>query len=586
MFLKKFKRKDGRIYLTIAENKYIDGKSKSFHLETIGYVDELVGPNCPDPIGFWTKEVKRRNEEAKAASAPIVIEFSSAKKIDKRCTHTLEVGAAITDRYFFCDLGIWDFFEKKRTARKFEFDPCRILEFLIFDRIIHPSSKKGAFERRGVFPRKCDFSLGDIYRALGYINEQADELIDAMNERLAEVWGPRNRRHLYYDVTNYYFEVENEDESGIRRRGVSKEHRPNPIVQMGLLLDQSGIPLNFEIFPGNVNDMSTLLPVMKKAGLRDNTSRVVMVADKGLNTSSNIAATLLDGNGFIFSQSVRRATKELKDWVLDDADYEVNADHTFKIKSRIDQKEISVEREGGSIHKEKITVKEVAFWSKDYFERSRYERTKVIEKSLRAIERGDVATAHLRSQARYVKEMPFDKQTGEIASINYSLDHKRIDEDEAMDGYYCIITSEVDMADHDVIDAYRGLWRIEDSFRVIKGEFNARPVYLSREDHIRAHFLICYIALTIMRLIQLDTKGKYTTRQIAEAIGGLIGHNLDKNLYFFDYRTDVTDDLCKAVGIDLTRQVMTKGEITHVMATVRKPETNPKIRKIPTVKKS
>lgn len=582
MYLKKVKKKDGRIYLTIAEGRHINGKSKTFHLETIGYVDELITPACPDPIAYWTEEVARRNEEAKRKQASVVIEFSTSQKIDKRSAHTLEVGAAIIDRYFYCDLGIWEFFEKKRTARNFDFDPTRILELLVFDRIVHPSSKKACFESKDHFPRKCDFTLDDMYRSLTYLNKHSAALVDAMNKTLERVRGPRVLKHLYYDVTNYYFEIENDDIEGLRRRGVSKEHRPNPIVQMGLLLDGDGIPYNFDIFAGNTTDMITLLPVMKKAHLRNADERVIIVADKGLNTSTNIAACLLDNNGFIFSQSVRKATADLKRWVLEEKSYTYNSDNTYKRKSRISEKTIFVEGADGKRHPQTITVKEVAFWSKDHFDKARAERERVIAKSVGAIEGGEMNAAIIHSKARYVKSTPINKQTGEIGVLAHALDEEKIAQDAQLDGYYCIITSEVEMSDKEILDAYHGLWRIEESFRVIKGDFSARPVYLSREDHIKAHFLICYIALMITRLMQLDTNFSYSTGQIAQAVRNIVGHNLDKNYYFFDYRSDITDELCKVTGIDLSRRIMSKGEIVKVMADVRKPET----RKITAGKKS
>lgn len=574
MYLRKAKKKDGRVYLSIAENFRVDGKTKSRHLESIGYVDELVTPKCPDPIAFWQEEVARRNAAAKEAAAPIIVKFTAERKIDKREAGQVELGSCIPSAYFHRDLKIWDFFEKKRTARKFAYDPSRILELLVWNRIAHPSSKRSAWEARGRFPRKCDFTLDDAYRSLDYLNENADSLVKHMNEALEDVRGSRNKRHLYYDVTNYYFEVENED--GFRRRGVSKEHRPNPIVQMGLLLDGEGIPLDYEIFPGNENDMATMLPVMKKAhlGRKDNPegARVVMVADKGLNTSNNIAACTVDKNGFIFSQSVRRATKALKKWVLADAGYKENESGTFKIKSRIAEKSVRIKGEDGKMHTVKVPVKEVAFWSRDFFERSRYERARVIEKSRAAIASGEMASASAKTSIRYAKDRPVVKAAGETAQHNWVIDEEKIAEDESMDGYYCIITSELEMDDRDIIEAYRGLWRIEDSFRVLKSDFDARPVYVSREEHIRAHFLICYIALLIMRLIQLDTGKKHSAKEISDALSNIVGHRMDANAYLFDYRTDLTDELGKVVGADLTRQVLTKGKIRQIMADVRKPK--------------
>lgn len=336
--------------------------------------------------------------------------------------------------------------------------------------------------------------------------------------------------------------------------------------------------MDYDLFPGNTGDMPTMLPVMKKAGLRraegdPGAERVVMVADKGLNTSDNIAACTLDGNGFIISQPVRKATRALKAWVLDGAGYEGNAAGTFKIKSRISDKRVRVTCEDGKRREVKVPVKEIAFWPRDYFERSRIERERVVEKSRAAVARGDMAGVVARSAARYAKDLPVVKATGEAASHNWTIDEGKIAADGEMDGYYRIITSEQEMGDLDVIDAYRGLWRIEESFRVTKGDFDARPVFVSTQAHIRAHFLICYVALLIMRLMQLDTGRRHSAERISEALRNVVGHRMDANLYLFDYRTDPTDELAAAAGIDLSRQVLRKGRISQVMADVRKPRS-------------
>ena len=573
MYLRKSKKPNGRTYLTIVQG-YRDagGKNRARTVKSLGYVDALEA-EFDDPVAHFEEECRRMTAEAARAEAPIAVEFTASKKIDKRAEGRVELGAAVPSAYLHRDLGVWSFFERKRTSRGFSYDPCRILELLVWDRIAHPSSKRAAWEARGRFPRKCGFTADDVYRCLTYLDENADALVSSMNASLEESRGPRDASCLYYDVTNYYFECDEED--GFRMRGVSKEHRPSPIVQMGLLLDSDGLPLGYELFPGNRNDMTTLLPAMSKAGVRDLPwgERVVVVADKGLNTSANIAACVLDGNGYIFSQSVRKATRGLKSWVLDDAGYEESASGSFKIKSRISEKAVYVAGEDGKRRRVMVPVKEVAFWSRDYFERSRRERAKVVEKSRAAVARGDLSSAAAKTSVRYAKDVPVVRETGEAASHNWVVDEERIAADEAMDGYYCIVTSEQEMDDRDVIDAYRGLWRIEESFRVMKGDFDARPVYCSTESHIRAHFLVCYIALLAMRLMQLDTGRKYSAAQISEALAGVTGHLMDRNLYLFDYRTDLTDELAGAVGIDLSRQVLTRGQIRSIMADVKKPRS-------------
>ena len=573
MYLRKSKKPNGRTYLTIVQGyRDEDGKNRARTVRSLGYVDALEA-EFGDPVAHFEEECRRMTEEAARAQAPVTVEFSAARKIDKRSEGRVELGAAVPSAYLHRDLGVWSFFERRRTSRGFDYDPCRILELLVWDRMAHPSSKHAAWEARERFPRKCSFTADDVYRCLTYLDDNADALVSSMNASLEASRGPRDTSCLYYDVTNYYFECEEED--GFRMRGVSKEHRPSPIVQMGLFLDSDGLPLGYELFPGNRNDMTTLLPAMSKAGVRDLPwgQRVVVVADKGLNTSANIAACVLDGNGYIFSQSVRKATKGLKSWVLDDAGYEESASGSFKIKSRISEKAVYVAGEDGKRRRVMVPVKEVAFWSRDYFERSRRERAKVVEKSRAAVARGDMSSAAAKTPVRYAKDVPVVRETGEAADHNWVIDEDRIAADEAMDGYYCIVTSEQDMDDREVIDAYRGLWRIEESFRVMKGDFDARPVYCSTESHIRAHFLVCYIALLAMRLMQLDTGRKYSAAQISEALAGVTGHLMDRNLYLFDYRTDLTDELAGAVGIDLSRQVLTRGQIRSIMADVKKPRS-------------
>lgn len=581
MYLRKARRGNGRVYLSIGENFRVDGRTRSRHLESIGYVDELESEECPDPVAFWEAEVARRNAEAASEPARVIVKLSTAKKIDRRAEARVEMGAAIPSAYFHRDLGIWGFFERKRTARNFSFDPCRILELLVWNRISSPGSKKAAFAAKERFPRRCGFTLDDVYRSLDYLAANAGALVKHMSASLEAARGPRDRRRLYYDVTNYYFEIDGEDEGGLRKKGVSKEHRPEAIVQMGLLLDAGGIPLDYELFPGNVNDMSTMLPMMKKAGLRDagnpDGERVVVVADKGLNTSANIAACTLDGNGFVFSQSVRKATKQLKAWVLDEADYVETESGSFKVKSRIADKAVYVTGEDGRRRKVMVPVKEAAFWSRDFYERSRHERAKVIEKSRAAIESGEMSSASCKASIKYAKDVPVVRATGERADHNWVLDEKRIAEDAAMDGYYCIVTSEQEWPEREIIEAYRGLSRIEESFRVLKGTMDARPVYVWTTPHIEAHFLVCYVALTIMRLMQADVEAtaglRPSAEAVAEALSSMVGHRLDANVYHFDYRSDLTDALCDAVGIDLSREAMTKSQMSKVMSAVKKPRS-------------
>lgn len=566
MFLRKAKL-NGRIHLSCVKG-YRDknGKNKNKTIKTFGYVDVLK-ETYEDPIKHFEEVVKQMNDEEKSQNAPINIKLFPKRKINKRLANQLDLGAAIPSKYFHKDLGLWNFFEKKRTARKIKVNPCRVLELLVWNRLTNPSSKKRAWEEKDRFPRKCNFSLDDVYKSLTYLADNKDNIVNHMNNNFEQIRGKRNKSNLYYDVTNYYFEIEEEDD--FRMRGVSKEHRPNPIIQMGLLLDSDGLPLNFELFSGNTIDSQTLLPIMKKSGFRDKKEKVIMVSDKGLNCSDNIAACILDHNGYIFSQSVRKAPKELKDWVLSEDDYVINKKHNFKIKSRQSFKTVYIKDESSKTKKVEVPVKEVAFWSKDYYLRSRHEREKIIEKSKKAIARNYFPASKAHSSIKYAKDNPVNKKTGEVADHNWTLDKKKIAEDEALDGYYCIVTSEIDMEDNEIIDNYRGLWIIEESFKVTKSDLKARPVFVSTKDHITAHFLTCYIALFIMRLIQLDISNNYSAKEISTALKNIVGHRIDTNFFYFDYRTDITDELTKLIDKRLQLEVLTKAQINDIMSKVK-----------------
>ena len=453
----------------------------------------------------------------------------------------------------------------RRMRQGFAYDPNAIFKLLVYSRIISPGSKAQAFADKGSFIDRTDFSADDMYRCLSFLARYERELVAWVDDAIAKM-RPRSTESVFYDVTNYYFEIEQED--GLKRRGVSKEHRPSPIIQMGLMLDSEGIPLDYMLFEGSDNDCTTLMPVMKDMRARHKAKHMVIVADKGLNTSDNIAACILDENGFIFSQSVRRATEGLKGWVLDDAGYAGGED--FRIKDRITQKQITVTDPSGKKKKVDVTVRQVAFWSRDFAIRAKAERQAVIEKSLACVKRGGISAAKAHTAVRYVKDTAVVAATGEAAEHVYELDGERIACDAQMDGYYCLITNELDKSAAEVIDIYRGLWRIEDTFKVTKSVLEARPVYVSRNDRIHAHFLICYVALVILRLIQADLGWKHSAQEIADDIASMNGTLMKENHYLFGYRTHLCDMLGRLCGIDLSRRMLSAKEMRDILAKTKK----------------
>ena len=563
MYLKQSRFKNGRTYLSICESYYKDKKSKNRTVQKCGFLDELE-KSYEDPIAYFKAKAKELTAKQIEENKPVALTFHLKERIDKREQNFKNLGYSVLSTYYH-KLNIDKFWANRRMRANFSYNPNAIFKLLTYSRILNPGSKRKAFENKGLYLDKMDFSLDDTYKALSFFANYEQDLITWIDKAISSL-RPRDTTCIYYDVTNYYFEIEAEDE--LRRRGVSKEHRPNPIIQMGLALDSDGIPLSYKLFEGNTNDCLTLMPVLKEMRTRHNSKRVIVVADKGLNTSDNIAANILDGNGFVFSQSVRRATKKLQSWVLSDKDY--MGDENFKIKERITKKTITIENVKGKRQRVEVDVKEVAFWSRDYFERSRFEREKVIEKSLSSIKKREVGASKAHSTVRYVSDTAVLLETGEAASHVLSLDKEKIQRDEAMDGYYCIISNELDKTATEIIDIYRGLWRIEESFRVTKSAIKTRPVYVSRHERIHAHFMTCYVALVILRLIQADLKWEHSAKEIAKDLSNITGVAIDKNYYAFGHRTELSDKLGLLTGLDLSLKTMELKSMKNILAKTKR----------------
>lgn len=573
MYLHKSRRKDGRVYLALAEGYRKDGKVRHRTVESLGYLDELQ-KTYDDPIAHFKQVCEEANAAARAERQGVQITIHPQQKIDKREAARKNVGSAVL-------LAVYDAFGAETVIRnatrgsKAAYDTNAVMRLLTVERIIDPGSKKGAWEKRGRHFFRCEFSLEDTYRALDVLCGCRDKVVSAIN-RSVDKMGIRDTACVFYDVTNYYFEVDDADgEGGLRQKGMSKEHRKSPIVQMGLLQDSKGIPIGYRLFPGNTPDPCTMLDVLAEMKRDYGQDRAVVVGDRGNNCSTNIAALVARGDGFVYSQSIRgtKSDTELKNWVLSDDGYEcaANADGhvTYKVKSRQGYKTVSVADPNGSKRKVDVEVKYVAFWSEKYERRARKERQAAIDKARRLVADPGAYTAAMHfGAAKYVKGLSVDGRTGELleAATALEFDEDRLAADEACDGYYCIVTSETGMADGDVIEAYRGLWRIEESFKVTKSDLETRPVYVSRQEHIETHFLTCYVALCILRVIQVLTGGRYSAATIAGELAAMCGTRLEGNWWRFDHRSDATDDLCRMAGIDLTRQNMQLKDIKAVFS--------------------
>ena len=569
MFLKQTPQKNGRVKLAVYESYREGRRTRQRTVRPLGYLDELEAEH-DDPVA-WGKAVAAEMTEAKRASEQSVpIEIHPAQKIDKRTDNRKNLGCAAA-LAVYAGLGMEKALRNHMRASAAEYDLNAVCRLLVCERICNPGSKLSAWNNRGGYFFRAEFSDDDVYRALDELAAAKGAVVSAMNRSIAAA-GMRDLSAVFYDVTNYYFEVDDEDE--LRRKGVSKEHRPDPIVQMGLLQDARGIPIAYRKFPGNAADCQTMIPVLSDLKRDHGLERVVAVADKGLNCSDNIAAAAASGDGFVFSQSIRgtKSDKALKAWVLDGAGYERRAGEgaAFKSKSKQGYKTVhlkAADAAGGKAESVQVEVKYVAFWSEKYERRARRDRERAIEKARRLVaDPGSYTKATSHGAAQYVKNLAFDKETGEVvAGRKLELDLEAIAEAEKYDGYYLVVTSETGWDDGRIIDTYRELWKIEESFKVTKSELKARPVYVWTPDHIEAHFLICYIALAILRLLQLATG--LPCPRIREEIAAMSGTNMDANWWVFDHRTDESDLIVEAVGLEeLKLKNLTTGGARKVLA--------------------
>ncbi|MCJ7841494.1 IS1634 family transposase, partial [Lederbergia sp. NSJ-179] len=348
------------------------------------------------------------NEQQETDQTPMTFSIPKGERILTDSINRKNLGYAALSKIYH-ELGIHTFLINRQRHSKNEYDANSIMKLLVFARLLYPSSKKKAYDNKEIFFEKTDFSLDDIYRCLPFLNKHKDALQLWIHERIKEQNG-RNTSLVYYDVTNYYFEIDKQDE--LRRKGVSKEHRPDPIVQMGLFMDTDGIPITYGLYPGNMPDKQTLIPMLSKVQRKFSLGKVIIVADKGMTTGDNIWYTLSAKNGYVLSYSIRGATDKFKKYVLDQDDY-ISINKDFKIKSRLYPREITVTAKNGKKIKKRVDEKQVVFYSEKYAAKARADRAPALEKAKDLIkEPTKYNRATSVGAAKYVKNLTFDSKTG------------------------------------------------------------------------------------------------------------------------------------------------------------------------------
>jgi hypothetical protein len=577
--LKQSPRKNGRVYLSI-EKAYRDkdGKPRAKTIKSLGYLDVLE-KEYDDPITHF-RELARKMTEEENAQKKLTLEINMDEKLIYGSDSRKNLGYAAIIKIYY-ELGLDVFFNNKSRHEGFGYNTNSIMTMLVVSRLLSPGSKKKAFEEKNRYFERFNFSLANVYRSLSHFSKLTVEFQRYLNSQISARYG-RNTRTIYYDVTNYYFEIDRADE--FRKFGPSKEKRQDPIVQMGLAMDAEGMPLCYELFPGNTVDKETFRPVIGEVRRNYDTGRIIVVADMGIITGDNIFYLLgrekgKNFNGYVFSFSVRGGTRAFKEFVVSDEGYvgrdgkPADEDVDFKIKSRVIARDINVTLRSGKTSQKTVYEKQVVFWGRKYALKARAEREEILKKAYDLAANPQKYTrATSYGAAKYVKNLKFDSKTGEVVKAKEHLvfDSARVAEEEKYDGYYAIVTSELEMSSAEVIETYRGLWLIEETFRVTKGVLETRPVYVSLQEHINAHFLTCFIALTIIRIMQKKTGGRYSAERIVECLKRISCSNEDGNVYLFDYRSEISDAIGKALGIDFTSKRLSLGDIKKFLAKAKK----------------
>ncbi len=601
MYLRKIQRPQG-VYLAIQESYYdsLSKQSRTRTIQSLGYLEALKA-EYDDPIAFFTQKALEMTEQKKTEKF-ITITIGSHTKMNTDTDDVCNIGYGVL-KELYKKLELDKFWNWKTRNLSVEFSVDQIFRLLVFSRILNPASKKGTFEHRNFyFEDFGDFSIDDIYHALDIICDNKEALQKWIYDHSDNIC-TRDMSVSYFDCTNYYFDIGRSDMDTLddngnpvdkegnpaaakyRKRGPEKNHRPDPIVEMGLLMDRNGIPLAFDLFPGNESEKVHMRPIINRVKNEFSDSRIIFVADRGLNTSDNIYYLNGDNkgdhnqrDGYVYGQSIRGADAEFKEWVLEGG-YRINKvinddgeEVSFQHKSRIHPKElhVNVTKPGRKNPLRKtisIDQKQMVYYSEKYAKKQQSDREVMIQRAKDLIKhpkKYDKVTS--ASSAAYVLNIAFDKNTGEIVEgKSLELDSKKIEEEKKYDGYYSIVTSELNMSDTEMREVYRGLIRIEDTFKISKTEFDSRPVFVRTNDHIDAHFTTCFTALVLIRLLQTKLENKYPVGKIINALKNYCCVPLDTITYQFTYYDEILAACGRAFDMELDNKYRTRQQIQRLL---------------------
>ena len=533
-----------------------NGKRSTKHVLRIGNLEEVKQMAGNIDYKEWLKEFVKKYNEEHCNKEIVTIKKNTKKIIPKNINTSFNVGYLFLEK-IYNQLNIKNICDFISDKYKFKFDLNEILSYLVYARIIYPSSKLETFKQCQNFIKQPNFKLHDEYRALSYIAQNMDYIQEQLFNNSKNVI-KRNSNVIYYDCTNYFFEIDMEDD--LRKYGISKEHKPNPIVGMGLFMDGDGLPLSCNIYPGNQNEQLTLIPEESKIvnNFKLDNTKIILCTDAGLSSDQIKKFNIENNRGFVITQSLKKLKEEYKNQVFDKSNWRISGDlkNIYNLETIANDETLKEKYYNTLFYKiiqtETKSVKQdlIATFSFKYFDYNRNIRNNQIERAKKAIETGNVARKG-KNQNDYKRLINSLNSTdnGEVAeNITYSINQNIIDEEEKYDGYYALTTNLIGDV-NEILKIVKGRWEIEESFRIMKNDFLARPVNLSREDRINAHFITCFISLFIYRVLEKKLDNKYTTSQILNTLKNMKVFESKGDGYIPEYtRTDLTDELHELYG--------------------------------------
>ena len=545
-----------------------EGRSTSKIIRKLGTLADLSAMLHTDRDGVmaWARAQARLETEKyknETEDAVVMIPFHSNRLLDYD-KQKLFTGGYLFLQSVYYGLKLDSICRKIRNRHKFKFDLNAILSDLVYARVLEPSSKSSSFQAAGRFLEPPSYELHDVYRALSILAGELD-FIQAEVYKNSFFFGKRNDRFLYYDCTNYYFEIEQED--GDKKYGKSKEHRPNPIIQMGLFTDGDGLPLAFSLFPGSQNEQKSMKPLEQKILQQFGCQKFIYCSDAGLASEDNRVFNHMGERSFIVTQSIKKLPAEDREWALDGKGFKRLSDDSPVDLSRLteeDRQELFYKDEPYTT--KKLHQRLIITYSPKYAAYQKAVRAEQVSRAEKMIASGSLKKQRKNPNdpARFVNRLAVTRE-GEKADIHYYLDLDKIAEEEKYDGLYAVCTDLLDDDVSEILKVSEGRWQIEDCFRTMKTDFEARPVYVSREDRIKAHFLTCFLALLLFRLLKRELKSPCTTQQLLGVLRGMEFADIEEQGFMPVYeRNRLTDELHEACGFRTDYQFITKRKMKEI----------------------